>query len=64
VAEAGTVHFLTLRQIREAIEELGFVPRQRDVHYQLLDEVWERRALEANDRAHAVRRQSSLMQIA
>ena len=38
VAEAGTVHFLTLDQIRDAISELGFVPRQRNVHYELMDE--------------------------
>jgi cyclic dehypoxanthinyl futalosine synthase len=38
VAEAGTVHFLTLAEIRGAIEELGYVPRQRNVHYQLIDE--------------------------
>ncbi len=36
VAEAGTVHFLTLDEIREAIEELGFEPRQRDVFYNLV----------------------------
>jgi len=48
VAEAGTVHFLTLDQIRDAITELGFVPRQRNVFYQLFDEAHERRALEAN----------------
>jgi cyclic dehypoxanthinyl futalosine synthase len=64
VAEAGTVHFLTLRQIREAIEELGFTPRQRNVHYQLMDEVWERGAVEANDRADAMRRQKRQLQIA
>ena len=39
VAEAGTVHFLTLEQIREAIRELGFTPRQRNVFYELIDEV-------------------------
>lgn len=50
VAEAGTVHFLTLRQIREAIEELGFEPRQRDVFYHLVSPELERRAIEANDR--------------
>lgn len=50
VAEAGTVHFLTLRQIREAIEELGFEPRQRDVHYRLVDDQLERRAILANER--------------
>lgn len=50
VAEAGTVHFLTLGQIREAIEELGFVPRQRDVFYNLVDETLELRAIEADGR--------------
>jgi len=54
VAEAGTVHFLTLRQIREAIEELGFAARQRDVWYQLVDEDLEHRAIEANDRRDLV----------
>ena len=38
VAEAGTVHFLTLEQIREAIRELGYTPRQRNVFYELIDE--------------------------
>jgi cyclic dehypoxanthinyl futalosine synthase len=38
VAEAGTVHFLTLDQIKEAIRELGYVPRQRNVFYQLIDQ--------------------------
>lgn len=38
VAEAGTVHHLTLQQIRDSIWELGYVPRQRNVHYQLIDE--------------------------
>jgi cyclic dehypoxanthinyl futalosine synthase len=37
VAEAGTVYHLTLEEIRGAIEELGYVPRQRNVHYQLID---------------------------
>jgi cyclic dehypoxanthinyl futalosine synthase len=50
VAEAGTVHFLTLDQIRSAITEVGFVPRQRDVFYQLVDPDLERRAIEANRR--------------
>ncbi len=61
VAEAGTVHFLTLHEIREAIEELGFVPRQRNVHYQLMDPSWERRSLIANERAV---RNGGLLQIA
>lgn len=48
VAEAGTVHFLTLDQIRDAITELGFEPRQRDVFYNLVDPALEHRAVEAN----------------
>lgn len=38
VSSAGTVHYLTLREVRESIAELGFVPRQRNVHYELLEE--------------------------
>ena len=37
VAEAGTVYHLTLEQIRGAISELGYEPRQRNVFYELLD---------------------------
>jgi cyclic dehypoxanthinyl futalosine synthase len=48
VAEAGTVHFLTLDEIRDAITELGFVPRQRNVHYELIDPLREKTAVEAN----------------
>ncbi|RIK81766.1 MAG: dehypoxanthine futalosine cyclase [Planctomycetota bacterium] len=38
VAQAGTVHYLTLDEIRGAIAELGYVPRQRNVFYELVDE--------------------------
>ncbi len=38
VAEAGTVHHLSLEQIRGAISDLGFEPRQRNVFYELIDE--------------------------
>ena len=38
VAEAGTVHFLTLDEIRESIADLGYEPRQRNVHYELMSE--------------------------
>ncbi len=48
VAEAGTVHYLTLDQIRTAIEELGFVPRQRDVFYNLVEPALENFAVQAN----------------
>jgi len=50
VAEAGTVHFLTLDQIREAIEELGYEARQRDFFYKLVDPAMEQLAIEANRR--------------
>ncbi|MBT6724277.1 MAG: cyclic dehypoxanthinyl futalosine synthase [Pirellulaceae bacterium] len=48
VAEAGTVHFLTLDQIRDSISELGYSPRQRNVHYELMDECHEQEAVKAN----------------
>lgn len=35
VASAGTVHFLTLEQIQSAIREAGYIPRQRNVFYEL-----------------------------
>ncbi len=38
VAEAGTVHHLTLEQIRSAISDLGYQPRQRNVFYELIDD--------------------------
>jgi cyclic dehypoxanthinyl futalosine synthase len=37
VAEAGTVYHLTLDEIRGAIQELGYVPSQRNVFYELID---------------------------
>lgn len=48
VAEAGTVHYLSLDQIRESIEELGFEARQRDVFYDLVDSELEQKAIQAN----------------
>lgn len=50
VAEAGTVHHLTLDQMREAIESVGFTPRQRNVHYDLFDDQHEQKAVQANQR--------------
>jgi cyclic dehypoxanthinyl futalosine synthase len=38
VASAGTVHYLTLEQIKNAIRELGFEPRQRNVFYEFVEE--------------------------
>lgn len=38
VASAGTVHYLTLDQIKTSIREAGWVPRQRDVFYNLVEE--------------------------
>jgi cyclic dehypoxanthinyl futalosine synthase len=49
VAEAGTVHHLSLAQIRESIEELGYQPRQRNVFYDLVSPEMEQQAIEANE---------------
>jgi cyclic dehypoxanthinyl futalosine synthase len=38
VAAAGTVHYLTLEQMKDAIRELGYTPRRRNVFYQLVDQ--------------------------
>jgi cyclic dehypoxanthinyl futalosine synthase len=39
VASAGTVYHLTLEEIRRCIREAGYVPRQRNVFYELIDEM-------------------------
>jgi cyclic dehypoxanthinyl futalosine synthase len=38
VAAAGTVHYLTLEEMKSAISDLGYVPRRRNVFYELVDE--------------------------
>ena len=50
VAEAGTVHHLTLDEIKDCIRELGYVPRQRNVHYELIDAADEIESLDLPDR--------------
>jgi cyclic dehypoxanthinyl futalosine synthase len=37
VASAGTVYYLSLDEIRRAIREAGYVPRQRNVFYEYID---------------------------
>jgi cyclic dehypoxanthinyl futalosine synthase len=37
VASAGTVHYLTLEQIKRSIREAQWEPRQRNVRYELID---------------------------
>jgi len=64
VAEAGTVHFLTLNQIRSAIEEYGYTARQRDVRYQLVDPSLEQLAINANTTRDAKQRMPELVAIA
>jgi hypothetical protein len=39
VASAGTVHHLTLEQIKNSIREAGYIPRQRNVFYEYIEEV-------------------------
>lgn len=48
VAEAGTVHYLTLDEIRYAISSLGYEPRQRNVFYELVPTELEQRAVAVN----------------
>lgn len=38
VAEAGTVYYLSLETIRRCIREAGYIPRQRNVFYEYIDE--------------------------
>ena len=38
VAAAGTVHYLTLEEMKSAISDLGYVPRRRNVFYELVDD--------------------------
>jgi len=37
VAEAGTVHHLTLETIKRLIRDAGYIPRQRNVFYEYID---------------------------
>lgn len=64
VAEAGTVHYLTLDEIRDAITEIGHTPRQRNVHYELIDSDHEQRAITANKEWVNQRRNAQLVQLA
>src|SRR5205823_12989085 len=38
VAQAGTVYYLALEQIKSAIREAGYIPHQRNVFYEYIDE--------------------------
>jgi cyclic dehypoxanthinyl futalosine synthase len=38
VAQAGTVYHLTLQTIRRLIRDAGYIPRQRNVFYEYLDD--------------------------
>jgi cyclic dehypoxanthinyl futalosine synthase len=38
VAQAGTVYYLSLETIRRSIAEAGYIPRQRNVFYQYIDD--------------------------
>ena len=37
VASAGTIHHVTLDEIKRAIQEAGYIPRQRNIFYQYVD---------------------------
>ena len=38
VAQAGTVHHLSLETIKRCIREAGYIPRQRNVFYEFIDD--------------------------
>ncbi|MCA9039436.1 MAG: dehypoxanthine futalosine cyclase [Planctomycetaceae bacterium] len=38
VSQAGTVYHLSIEEIRRCISEAGYIPRQRNVFYELIDE--------------------------
>lgn len=38
VSQAGTVHHLTVETIRRCIENVGYIPRQRNVFYEYIDQ--------------------------
>ena len=38
VSSAGTVYHLSLAEIKRAIRESGYIPRQRNVFYEYIDE--------------------------
>lgn len=48
VSSAGTTHQLSLKEIRRAISEAGYIPRQRNVFYEYLDD-----DVSASDPAHS-----------
>jgi cyclic dehypoxanthinyl futalosine synthase len=47
VASAGTVHYLTLEEIKQSIRQAGWEPRQRNVFYELIPERPHRPILQA-----------------
>lgn len=54
VAQAGTVHHLSLETIRRVIRECGYIPRQRNVFYEYIDSPEGAAAGEEADRASAL----------
>jgi len=51
IAKAGCVHFLSLGTIRRCIEEAGYIPRQRNVFYDYIDDFDEAEYRRKADRA-------------
>jgi cyclic dehypoxanthinyl futalosine synthase len=51
VAQAGTVYYLSLDTIRRCIREAGYIPRQRNVFYEYIDECDEAESLSVSGRS-------------
>ena len=52
VAEAGTVYHLSLQTIRRCISDAGYIPRQRNVFYEYIDEFDEAAYQNQADQSH------------
>ena len=48
VSKAGTVHHLSLESIKRCIREAGFIPRQRNVYYEYIDDELQAEAVAAS----------------
>ncbi len=49
VSQAGTTNYLSLETIRHCISEAGYIPRQRNVFYEYVDEIEFKEAEDRND---------------
>lgn len=56
VSQAGTVHHLTLDSIKRCIREAGYIPRQRNVYYEYIDDAGHAESAPQGEAPHAAAR--------